>query len=691
MGDLHGQENIRNGTVDRPMAIFCTDADTGSRKGLVEVGRMVDVLMANPGVAALSTSIRVGNFSLLNPLTMTQVIDYSIIKYGFGGQSFWRSTQACIGMAVMYNYELLVQKPEHGGQSVLERYTKPFSESFFELVTLDMVEDQGMSVFCIEAGLGCMFSHSTNFYTYVPDTIDEFFGQRRRWIEGWIVGPTHFYFCSTGFFTMRFWRFPYWLATCWTQFYVLGLMPALMVSTTATLMGTKWPITNQCRPDMLAAVSADNLPCACSSFYLGWLQNMTAHGITGIYLENERLPGCGASWPRCDNVCSSDLGDSLFLQANGYNVTFYGMWAFMLLFCFHAMDTTPKGWLMTTTDAQGQSRTWFSWLHLYCGITFCFTIFFWVIMIDLVHQSNPYGLNEYVSLYGVNLGDTDSPVLAWSMSFVATLVFYLILHEPCYWFQVVCGFISSCFTGAICGGTPSIQNPLVILYTFANLDSTNWGTRATADHGLYAGGDQDTTAYKTSLWWTKVGLTTLWLSLNVVVSFLCVYSYILWGDYLGPEIYGYPWLSWPAFFATYAILGGRYLDWAVGRLILFHRERARQMPQEDALGGFLGTLLGLRVMSCELPCHRDLRGTHCDTSAFKAEVGTTQARVARWSWDADRAPGALGEKDNYSLKATSSYGSYDNIADGNSSRNKTSPGVDVELGDQMAARPASPL
>jgi len=109
------EENIKNGSVDRPMAIFSTDADTGSRKGLSEVGRMLDVLMANPGTAALSTSIRVGNFSFCNPLTMTQVWDYSMIKFAFGGQSFFRSTQACIGMAVMYNYELLTHRPEDGG------------------------------------------------------------------------------------------------------------------------------------------------------------------------------------------------------------------------------------------------------------------------------------------------------------------------------------------------------------------------------------------------------------------------------------------------------------------------------------------------------------------------------------------------------------------------------------------------
>ena len=158
-----------------------------------------------------------------------------------------------------------------------------------------------MSVFCIEAGFGCMFSHSTNFYTYVPDSIDEFFGQRRRWIEGWIVGPTHFYFCNSSFFTMRFWRFPYWLATCWTQFYVVGLMPAIMVSSTALLMGTKWPITNECRPNMLAAVGSGNLPCPCSGHYTDWIAAMAAKNITGADLR----------------VCQAPL-NSLFLTRTPY-------------------------------------------------------------------------------------------------------------------------------------------------------------------------------------------------------------------------------------------------------------------------------------------------------------------------------------------------------------------------------------
>jgi len=316
----------------------------------------------------------------------------------------------------------------------------------------------------------------------------------------------------------------------------------------------------------------------------------------------------------------------------------------MLLFCGHSMDTTPKGWVFST---QGGSKVWFSWLHLYVGLTACFTLFYWGVVIELVQESNPYGLNEYVSLYGLNLGNTNSPVFAWSMSFAATLIFYFCLHEPCYWFHVVAGFMSSCFTGAIAGGVPSMQNPLVILYTFANLDSTNWGTRATADHGLYAGGDQDTLEYKTSLWKTKVGLCLSWLAANIVVSFLCVYSYVLFGDYLGPEIYGYPWLTWPALFATYFIFGGRYLDWFVGRCVIYHREKGREMTpeqqEEDTLHRLLGFFLGLRVMSCELPCHRDLSGTHCDTGAFKLEKPSRGPRSARWSWDADRdsAPGTL--------------------------------------------------
>jgi len=610
------ENNIQNGSITKPTAIFITDADTGSRKGLSEVGRMMDLLMANPGVAALSTSLRVGNFNqslIPNPIVATQAWDYSCIKYVFGGQSFFRSTQACIGCAVMYNYALLLQKPESGDLSVLEKYTKPFSENFYELVMLDLVEDQGMSVFCLEAGLGTMFSHSTNFYAYVPDSIVEFFGQRRRWMEGGLIGPLHFFFQSTSFFSLRFWRLPYWFAAAWMQLYVYAFLPSFIVFTTCMMLGTRWPgsftpefLLNPCRPNMLLPVEYHaNLPCVCSEAYTTYLTT-----------------GGEFAAPFTGSVCDADK--SLLREANGYTIPFYGMWTFMLSFAIHGMDTTPKDW---------------KWLPYYVYVTAAFSLFCWqsvLIMVVQLDMYNPYD-KDYKSPYGVTgptrdsilffgyqIGSTANPLVSWAMTFAPMLCMFFVLHEPCYWYEVSVGFFSSLMTGAIGGsgvtdmlGIPTMQNPLVMLYTMANLDSTNWGTRATADHGLYGGEETiDTSQYKVDLWWTKVYLLSGWLVLNMITSFLLVHSFALFGFSLMVVIMLY--LFYPMMSYLACIFFGRWLDWLAGRLTLLYVESARAEEQDSFLTSVLRCLLSPRIMSCALPfANYKFEGTYCDTAAFK--------------------------------------------------------------------------
>ena len=310
-------------------------------------------------------------------------------------------------------------------------------------------------------------------------------------------------------------------------------------------------------------------------------------------------------------------------------MAFWLGWTYMIGFMVHAIDTTPAGWKFCTTSADGVKTEHFSWLRLWVYMTSIVTLFWWSLVIYLVHESNPYDYTFPVSFFGIQIDVTSEPLVGYGMSLFVSLFMFLILHEPSYWYQVIAGFISSMFTGSISGGPPSMQNPLIILYTMANLDSTNWGTRATTDHGLYAGGSQDTSEFKKSLWWTKIKLMSFWTVFNVVVSFVSIYSYLIWGTNYGPEIYGYPWLYWPGFFAGAFIFLGRWLDWAVGRVILFHRERSRTMIKSDKLGMFLDCIVNTRLMSCEQPCHRNLEGTHCDTGVYKQEVRRTPSK---WVW-----------------------------------------------------------
>jgi len=330
--------------------------------------------------------------------------------------------------------------------------------------------------------------------------------------------------------------------------------------------------------------------------------------VYGYELAATPIPDCSDPTKHiCDNICSNT--ESLWLQPNGSNMGFWLFWAFLLVFTFHSMDRTPKDWICTQKQPDGSKKTMFSWLHLYVYVMGILTVGWWYVLITsidiletgLMDPEQPLGYD------GFTIGTTRSPLGLILFNMFGPVALYLLLHEPCYWPQVIIGYISSLFTGAIVTSIPSMQNPLVIMYTMANLDSTNWGTRATADHGLYGGddGEQDTGAYKKQLWRTKLVLLLLWLCVNLTVSFLAVYGYLIWGNFYFLQYFnGLDWMPWLLTIMMIFLIAGRYLDWFMGRLLLFQRERARKMKKLDTLGSILNFVLRLRVMSCSFPCEK---------------------------------------------------------------------------------------
>jgi len=224
---------IADGEIPRPTAMLQVDADTGTANGLYEVERMLDLLLGNPGVAAVSSTTRPANFSN-SPVSMMQEVDYTQMKLLFTMQSFFRSVQVCIGQACLYNYELLTT-PIYGncyfpeGSTVVEHYCGAFDKADIMDVVAETIEDAYITTVIQKAGFGTQFSFWTNFDTYVPDTVSDFFGQRRRFITAACITPPYMYAFTRVFLTLRFWRIIFLLPMLAGELQFLFWLPATAV------------------------------------------------------------------------------------------------------------------------------------------------------------------------------------------------------------------------------------------------------------------------------------------------------------------------------------------------------------------------------------------------------------------------------------------------------------------------------
>ena len=113
-------------------------------------------------------------------------------------------------MSVMYRWTTLASGVTRDGSTVLEKYCGA-SRTLTELVMLDMAEDYGITMYILQTGAGSVLSHLSHFRTHVPDSWRDFFGQRRRWCAGMIVGQFNLLFVRSPFWSRRYGRCAFWL------------------------------------------------------------------------------------------------------------------------------------------------------------------------------------------------------------------------------------------------------------------------------------------------------------------------------------------------------------------------------------------------------------------------------------------------------------------------------------------------
>ncbi|KAH8076358.1 hypothetical protein SO694_00109023 [Aureococcus anophagefferens] len=191
-----------------PTAIHFQDGDTGSDRGLADVEKLFLLLLEDDDTGVVCSKTRPAQYSPWVWLLRTQQLEYLEMFGGLGGFSWFRSVGCAVGMSVMYRWTALRDGVVHEGMTVLEKYVST-SRSIVDLVMLDMVEDYGMTMYILQSGAGSVMSHLTHFRTCVPETWCDYFGQRRRWYTGGLVGNFVILFSRT-YLTCKYYRFCFW-------------------------------------------------------------------------------------------------------------------------------------------------------------------------------------------------------------------------------------------------------------------------------------------------------------------------------------------------------------------------------------------------------------------------------------------------------------------------------------------------
>ena len=175
---------------------------------------------------------RPANFAPRSWLLAEQQAEYVSMFGAFGGFSLFRSLQTAVGMSVMYRWTTLASGVTRDGSTVLEKYCGA-SRTLTELVMLDMAEDYGITMYILQTGAGSVLSHLSHFRTHVPDSWRDFFGQRRRWYAGMIVGQFNLLFVRSPFWSRRYGRCAFWLLLVYSYVFTFVLSLASVAYTVA--------------------------------------------------------------------------------------------------------------------------------------------------------------------------------------------------------------------------------------------------------------------------------------------------------------------------------------------------------------------------------------------------------------------------------------------------------------------------
>ena len=216
-----------------PTAVHFQDGDTGSDRGLADVEKLFLLLTEDSDTGVVCSKTRPAQYHPCVWLLRTQQLEYLEMFGSLGGFSYFRSVGCAVGMSVMYRWTTLTEGivPSEG-ISVLDKYVS-VSKHIVDLVMLDMVEDYGMTMYILQSGAGSVMSHLTHFRTCVPEDWENYFGQRRRWYTGGLVGNFVILFSRT-YLTTKYYRFVFWPFLFMTYFSGVCLGLGLMTYSLAT-------------------------------------------------------------------------------------------------------------------------------------------------------------------------------------------------------------------------------------------------------------------------------------------------------------------------------------------------------------------------------------------------------------------------------------------------------------------------
>ena len=157
--------------------ILTTDADIVFSREAVEI--LIDLLGRDRQVGAVCGRV--------HPLGSGPVVWYQIFDYAIGhwfqkvAEHVLGSVMCCPGCFSVFRARAL--------RDVLPTYATKVDKAK-DFLTKDMGEDRWLCMLMVQAGWRLEYSAVADSYTYCPDSFDEFFKQRRRWMPSTMANLT---------------------------------------------------------------------------------------------------------------------------------------------------------------------------------------------------------------------------------------------------------------------------------------------------------------------------------------------------------------------------------------------------------------------------------------------------------------------------------------------------------------------
>lgn len=157
--------------------ILTTDADIVFSREAVEI--VIDLLCRDQQVGAVCGRV--------HPLGSGPVVWYQIFDYAIGhwfqkvAEHVLGSVMCCPGCFSVFRARAL--------RDVLPKYATKVDKAK-DFLTKDMGEDRWLCTLMVQAGWRLEYAAAADSYTYCPDSFDEFYKQRRRWMPSTMANLT---------------------------------------------------------------------------------------------------------------------------------------------------------------------------------------------------------------------------------------------------------------------------------------------------------------------------------------------------------------------------------------------------------------------------------------------------------------------------------------------------------------------